>query len=436
MPLPTNYQDSYTPTGALTEFPATTSRGINAITAQINTNTTAIAAIAASGSGHLPCANILDYGAVANSDSTVAIQNAWATGLPVFIPPGTYNYNGTPLAAASGIWGQGTCQLFGAGPGVSCLQITGSQYLIDNPSSTEIFDTNIHDLMIYGGYGAYRDQNTGTTTTPSAVRKTFTNCLFWEYTLAAIADRHLDGPYWLIDSCHFVGANNTTCIGIAFCGLKDSTTIRSSSFYYNRIGLKLSIPPSGEYGGAGGNVHISDCDFIRAAAQTSGYPQIDIWVVPGNVSTPNNGWVFDVVNTKFGNENLSPGDFRIVYADASSLTAANNETATPVLTTLSTGQVTGHHIRDIGWAGAGNAAGIPLVYSTTTNVTGCVIGPIFNSGDGTAPLLQFYNATGWDPGTCIIGPIVGTGADLPDTRTRVTTLNGSVSSQPKQWSYA
>lgn len=41
--LPTDYTDSSTPTGATTELPATTTRGVNAITTQINTNTTAIA---------------------------------------------------------------------------------------------------------------------------------------------------------------------------------------------------------------------------------------------------------------------------------------------------------------------------------------------------------------------------------------------------------
>lgn len=40
--LPTDYEDSKTPSGDLTELPATTSRGINAITGQINANTTAI----------------------------------------------------------------------------------------------------------------------------------------------------------------------------------------------------------------------------------------------------------------------------------------------------------------------------------------------------------------------------------------------------------
>lgn len=48
MALPTDYTDSTTPTGATTELPATTPRGVNAITTQINTNTTDIATKAAS----------------------------------------------------------------------------------------------------------------------------------------------------------------------------------------------------------------------------------------------------------------------------------------------------------------------------------------------------------------------------------------------------
>lgn len=49
MPLPTDYTDATTPTGATTELPATTSRGVNAITTQINTNTTDIATKVTSG---------------------------------------------------------------------------------------------------------------------------------------------------------------------------------------------------------------------------------------------------------------------------------------------------------------------------------------------------------------------------------------------------
>lgn len=41
--LPTDYTDATTPTGATTEYPATTSRGLNATHTQINTNTTDIA---------------------------------------------------------------------------------------------------------------------------------------------------------------------------------------------------------------------------------------------------------------------------------------------------------------------------------------------------------------------------------------------------------
>lgn len=42
--LPTDYTDAATPTGATTEYPATTARGLNATHTQINTNTTDLAA--------------------------------------------------------------------------------------------------------------------------------------------------------------------------------------------------------------------------------------------------------------------------------------------------------------------------------------------------------------------------------------------------------
>lgn len=47
--LPVDYTDSTTPTGATTEYPATTTRGLNATHTQINTNTTDIASAATVG---------------------------------------------------------------------------------------------------------------------------------------------------------------------------------------------------------------------------------------------------------------------------------------------------------------------------------------------------------------------------------------------------
>jgi hypothetical protein len=51
--LPTDYTDATTPTGATTEYPATTERGLNATHTQINANTSDIATKADSSSGAL-----------------------------------------------------------------------------------------------------------------------------------------------------------------------------------------------------------------------------------------------------------------------------------------------------------------------------------------------------------------------------------------------
>lgn len=90
MTLPTNYQDVTTPTGALTEFPATTSRGLNAINTQVNANTLELAGTF----------NVKSYGADPGAaDNTAAFQAAIdAAGDvggtesygEVFIPAGDY----------------------------------------------------------------------------------------------------------------------------------------------------------------------------------------------------------------------------------------------------------------------------------------------------------------------------------------------------------
>jgi len=127
--LPTNYQDATALLGTLTELPATTSRGLNAINTQINTNTTDIGVNAANIASHTATlaghtaaiaanttvVNATTYGLVGDgtADDTAALQNAinaaGATLGPadVFLPIGTFSCTGLTGASSMRIVGQG-----------------------------------------------------------------------------------------------------------------------------------------------------------------------------------------------------------------------------------------------------------------------------------------------------------------------------------------
>lgn len=86
MPLPTDYTDATTPTGATTEYPATTARGVNATHTQINTNT---AVLSGTGQATLtdPKANTIkdtngntsiEVGATASAANYLKVENSAA----------------------------------------------------------------------------------------------------------------------------------------------------------------------------------------------------------------------------------------------------------------------------------------------------------------------------------------------------------------------
>lgn len=85
--LPTDYTDAATPTGATTELPATTSRGVNAINTQINANTSAISTLQSA----------QPAGAVVGTTDTQSLTHKTLTDVTNVFP--TFNQNTTGSAA-------------------------------------------------------------------------------------------------------------------------------------------------------------------------------------------------------------------------------------------------------------------------------------------------------------------------------------------------
>jgi hypothetical protein len=159
---------------------------------------------------------------------------------------------------------------------------------------------------------------------------------------------------------------------------------------------------------------MNKCDFIQFSATNSGGPRIAVWAVP-DASSANAGNGMTITSSKFGNENLVAGDYRILYADEGS--GATNGVKFPELAADSTGYVQGHIITNnmVG----GNATGPhPIIYSTTPNLSDLTV--TNNHVAGTLPemIVKFRTPpTGPDRLTSksVFGPFTGnlTEAVLP-----------------------
>jgi hypothetical protein len=183
MTLPTNYTDNTTPTGATTELPATTARGINTINGQINSNTSAITtlqqttpsdyvisivgstiyATPRAGSG------LTAYSAsTSGSGPSTVIQSAinaltpagalGSGGGKIHICHGTYFLaNGLTIVGLEGISGSssqpGSCLFIeGEGIGTTLLQNTSGQHALKINNCACVV---LRDIHIYAGTNAF-----------------------------------------------------------------------------------------------------------------------------------------------------------------------------------------------------------------------------------------------------------------------------------------
>ncbi len=301
-----------------------------------------------------PFHDVRDYGAVGNgvTDDTDAIEAAWAASNGnIGFGLGNFLYNGDGLDPPIGqarIWGFGRQNsIVTLGPDSYLLLITGLISRLD-----------VRDFTVLNGKGAIKHTYTGTNVTEHF---TVDNMRFKSYTECAIATDSSDMPYWKINRCMFDGINTIDPIGIALSGLTDDCAIDNCSFLRNRIHIKARE--------GGNNLQIANCDLLRFSTANTNGPRVDVWVIP-NVSPVNSGGGLTVRSSKFGNENLVAGDFRVLYADEGPGTSNGN--MMPDLTSDSTGYITGHRITDNAFYSIGNDTP-SVVYSTTPHVLAVAI---------------------------------------------------------------
>ena len=335
--------------------------------------------------------NVKDYGAVGDGvvDDTTAINNAWTDCLAangvLYFPRGTFLYTGTGLNGTQ-------IRVRGEGPLTTSVTLGASSRFIN--VTTALSNLNVSGIHFNNGVDVIKSTFTGVNVINYAIVE---NCEFVGYTGAAITNNASDFPYWKIKNCQFIGANYTSCMGIALSGLSDVCSITDCDFERNRIHIKLRK--------GGNNAYIRNNAFLRLGA-TGGSPRVDVWIVPDPaITNAGDGFVCD--SNKFGNENLDSADYRILFADEDTGAGSDNGTYFPKLTADSTGYVFGHRYSNNAFFGlAGN---IPMIFSTTPNVQGIYFGSALLGTEPFPYVLQFRTAPTADRNNLenIFGPFHG-----------------------------
>ncbi len=220
------------------------------------------------------------------------IINLMETGMPLYFPPGRYRYSGAGLVQEGG-----NVVLLGVA-GSTTIQIDADVYFLT--ANGIILNSRVSSLNFVGGRGAVTYTNTGANVTGAHL---FEDCNFADYSVCAIGNNSTDHPYLKVRTCFFYGSTAGGTIGIAWGGYLDSVTIEDCSFLLNAYHLKLGPR-------IGGSVNITKNDFL---AFRKNIRAADIWFVP-SVMDVNSGAGIVIAQNKFGNENLSPDQPRILIA--------------------------------------------------------------------------------------------------------------------------
>ncbi len=287
--------------------------------------------------------NVKDYGAVGdgNTDDSVALTTAAAMAAAgssaLYFPSGNYIYTGTGIPTLP-------TAIIGEGQDVSIVTITSNAWLFDYAGT--IISLQASGILYQGGKGAFHFTST-------AIDVQFQAHIhdnrFFNYSICAIGCNFADHPYWKIDHNLFYGVV-TSSIGIAISGDCSGSDISNNSFLNNLYNIKLT-PIA---------MTIQENDFVKFVAGNNSPVLTDIWIVAGSASLNE---TLQILNNKFGNENQSTADQRILIA------AQNVITGDFAVDHASTGNVTTRttliNIDDNSFEGAGNiTAGILTSYTS------------------------------------------------------------------------
>lgn len=277
--LPTDYTDSTTPTGATTEYPATTARGLNATHAQINTNTTDVAAKA----------DLADVGVfrpvrvLADGSQTFTIASGTVTQIA-----GT-TVDGVTLAIGDRILVMGAPASTGVGsfqstnPGNGVYTVTGNTTNLTVARSGD-FSGSIHPggRQVWVSEGAWANLTLAPTFPPVSTAFTWgTTATFWE--IISRRDPATTSSAQTFSNKTIDGASNTLTIRAADMpfGITNGNAARQSQLVvsatnYYITGSNLNLPATLKTGMAVGTRFRWTVAMAKDAAGT-GIFQISIY---------------------------------------------------------------------------------------------------------------------------------------------------------------
>lgn len=302
-------------------------------------------------------------------DWTVAIDMANAQPRPVFYGPGTYNYNGAGSKPGSN-W-----TFRGAGIGQTIINLAPGSFFIDTGALCD--SITLTGFSFKGGKGCLQSRGTGTLV---GRQKHIENCEFDAYTGCCISNNAFDNPYWKIKNNTFKGANTLTTMAIALAGNSDCSDIDDNSFLNDKVHIKCRDS---------GRVGMKGNDLIQFSMLNG--QRVAIWL-----TAPNNNrrQVLTAWDNKFGNENLSPTDYRVVI-----LPELEGEFNGDRLPDFSAITCPGNYQLDLrgGMVNGSGGAGRPLVYTASQPLRNSVVGGIKLLGTRPSYLVEYADpSTGND----------------------------------------
>lgn len=194
----------------------------------------------------------------------------------------------------------------GEGVNASVLRLMGDFHAIETDHRLE--SSFVSGLTLIGGRGLLHHTFTGDNVSTDHIIQ---DCLFFDYSGAAICSEATDMPYWTIERCIFggggtVGAGLTR--GVVLGGLQDGSVIRGNKFLSNEFHVILGPVASGSW-------HLDDNDFLSVYVENRTIN--DVWLRPhdGSVTAASpagknlfrveSGNGSSISGNKFGNEGVT-----------------------------------------------------------------------------------------------------------------------------------
>lgn len=199
--------------------------------------------------------------------------------------------------------------------------IDKGSYDIDGGGSTIIFDSGVQwfncsgtvgrvyvkDLYLKGGAGYFSFKD-ATANSFNDIR-VFSDLNMADYTGTAIRYTDRDCPWWVVRRCVFAGLTNLGTIGLWDNG-SDNNIVSECKFYKNQYHISTKL--------GSGTYKISTNDFGQFFTTGDGVPRASIWIRVPTTPPIFSGvtGMFIVEGNKFGNENETSQDVKLLLANA------------------------------------------------------------------------------------------------------------------------